>query len=320
VEEYFLRDDLTLSAAASAAGITLASQSHATTLHYRPALLAQATVRFLERKYDLDHLLRRAALVTEIPEKGLLRWESFVTTPIEPEALDAAPVPGSRFGSLPPSLSQSQALKGARADYLDWVYHNTSLKIAANEALRLYAAPDITSAQFAERCRKAAEEAREADVDKTEAAFERKLDALEDKLARAQNRLEAEESEYSARKQEEIAKHAETIFGLFTRRRRTVSASLSKRRMTSQAKMDVEEAQKAIKELEADMAELQQEMEQALEEVEHKWEEVIADVTERSLTPAKKNVVSELFGIIWLPHYVVEDSQGKEQQLPAYKL
>lgn len=318
VDEYFLQDNLTLSEAAAAAGITLSAVAQQSGLQYRPALLAQAAVRFQDRKYNLDHELRQTALVTDAGQKGLMRWEDFAAPTIDPQTVGNAPSPAARFEVLPPSLAKSQDLKSLRADFLEWVYRHAALQLRANQVLHVYAAPDISAGAFADICRQAADIAKEADVDKMEAAFERKRDVLADRLERAQDKLAAEESDYSARKQEELVKHAETIFGLFTKRRRSVSSSMTKRRLTAQAKTDVEEAKEDIEAFEADIATLQSEMEQALKEVEAKWEEVAADMREISLTPTKKNVVAELFGIVWLPYYLVNTGDGSEQRVPAF--
>lgn len=318
VDEYFLPASRTLSEAAASGGISLMEVGTENTICYRPALLAQATIRFAERKYNLDHELRRASLVTALDQRGLTPWEEFGADPIDVQALDDNPHPTAQFDPLPEALIKSQELKKLRSDFLDWAYRSTTLTLQANPSLRVYGTPDMTAEAFAEACRQAAAEAKEADIDKVEATYEKKLDALEDKLDRARSKLAAEESEYSARKQEELAKHAETIFGLFTKRRRSVSSSLTKRRMTAQAKMDVEEAKEEIEALEADIAELEQSMQQALAEVEAKWADVAADVSEISLAPAKKNVMVELFGIAWLPYYVVQGSDGQEHRLPAF--
>ncbi len=319
VEEYFLPAARTLSEAAAAAGVSLLDVGTANSVRYRPALLAQAAIRFAERKYNLDHQLQRASLVTIPEQRGLMPWGEFETSPIDVQSLDRNPASAAQFEPLPEALIKSQDLKKLRTDFLDWVYQNTTLAIRANQSLRVYGAPDMSAEAFAELCRQAAAEAKEADIDKVEATYEKKLDALEKKLDRAQSKLAAEESEYSSRKQEELAKHAETIFGLFTKRRRSVSSSLTKRRMTAQAKMDVEEAKEDVEELEADIIELEQEMQQALAAVEEKWADLAADVSELSLSPMKKNIVAELFGIAWLPYYVVQGSDEREHQIPAYE-
>ncbi|MFQ5436742.1 MAG: ATP-binding protein, partial [Anaerolineae bacterium] len=52
-------------------------------LLYRPALLAQAEIRFLNRKYDLDKLVTRTAVVHEPDRRGMMRWDDFLTDLIE---------------------------------------------------------------------------------------------------------------------------------------------------------------------------------------------------------------------------------------------
>ena len=51
-------------------------------------ILAQASVRFLNRKYNLDIELRQSALVSEPDRRGLVRWEDYASPPIEPASAD----------------------------------------------------------------------------------------------------------------------------------------------------------------------------------------------------------------------------------------
>jgi hypothetical protein len=129
--------------------------------------------------------------------------------------------------------------------------------------------------------------------------------------------LKEDESELSQRKMEEWGTHVETVLGLFGKRKRSVSSSLSKRRMTSGAKADVEESLDAIEDYKRDLADLEKEKAEALEEVEEKWSEIADDITEISVTPYKKDVLVDLFGVAWMPYHVVE-SEGRRMELPGY--
>ena len=48
-----------------------------------------------------------------------------------------------------------------------------------------------------------------------------------------------------------------------------------------------------------------------MEEVEEKWSDIGDDVTEIPVTPYKKDVLVDLFGVAWMPYHVVE-SEGRK--------
>jgi hypothetical protein len=79
VAEYFLPNDMTLSQAAKEAGTALPPDASATLL-YRPVLLAQAAVRFLNRKYNLNQETSVAALIHEPDRRGTVNsWTGYIT-------------------------------------------------------------------------------------------------------------------------------------------------------------------------------------------------------------------------------------------------
>lgn len=71
----------------------------------------------------------------------------------------------------------------------------------------------------------------------------------------------------SDRKMEEMGTHAENVLSLFSRRRRRMTTSLTKRRLTQQAKADVEESIDAIDDLERQIRDLETEFKEKLDEI-----------------------------------------------------
>ena len=306
VAEYFLPHNLTWSKAAALYGRSLPASAQSIGFLYRPVLLAQASVRFLNRKYNLDAAVRCTAVVANPDERGLVRWEEFTASPLDPADLDREPLPQARFTDVTGALSDGRILAALNKDFVDWAYRNTEVVVKANETLKVYAGPDVSDDQFARLCADAAEAGLEADLDKVEAAFEKKIDAVEVKLTREERELREDEAELSQRKQEEMATHAETFLGLFSRRKRSVSSSLTKHRLTAQAEEDVEESKEAIADFKAQIDELTREMTAAIDDVKAKWTAITADTSEIKVTPFKKDVNPELFGVAWLPHHLMQ--------------
>ncbi len=155
--------------------------------------------------------------------------------------------------------------------------------------------------------------AREAELDKIEEAFKKKVKALETKLDTEERELAKDESDLSVRKMDELGTAAQTVMSLFGRRKKSLSTSLTKRRMTSQAKADVEESLETIADLKKLISALEKEMEQAQLEANQRWDEIVAQDSEVTVTPLKKDVLLDLFGIAWMPFYLAGAGEQVEE-------
>ncbi len=318
VDEFFLPTNLSLTEAMRAAGKSLPDAQLDGVL-YRPTLLAAANVRFLDRKYGVDTEIQRAALVNEPDRRGVVRWEDHFFGNFPINKVERTPAPQARFSALDAPLNASKQMTALQRDFIDWIYRSITVTAKANEALKVYAGPDISQAEFIKVCAETAREARDLEIEKLTAQYDRKIKALEDKAAREERELREDEAELSHRKVEEMGTHAENVLGLFGGRKssRRLSSSLTKRRMTEQAKADVEESEDAIAQYEQDIQALENERAGAIEEIKDRWGDVVNDITEVTITPKKTNIFIELFGVAWMPYYLVR-SGGGVFEVPAF--
>jgi len=111
---------------------------------------------------------------------------------------------------------------------------------------------------------------------------------------------------------EEAGTHLENLTGLFGGKRsaRRLSSSLTKRRMTEQAKADVEESVDAIDEFKRQLADLQKRREETVAELNDKWGKVVGNISEVTVAPKKSDVFVTLFGVAWLPYYIIKTNTG----------
>jgi len=318
VAEYFLPTNLSLTEAMRADGKSLPDAKLNGVL-YRPALLAEANVRFLDRKYGVDTEIQRAALVQALDRGGVLRWEDHFFGNFPVNEVERTPSPQSRFSSLDAPLNDARQMTILQRDFVDWIYRSVTVTARANEALKVYAGPDVTQAEFMKACAETAREARDAEIEKRAAQIDRKIKALEDKLAREERELREDEAELSHRKMEEMGTHAENVLGIFGGRKSTrrLSSSLTKRRMTEQAKAEVEESLDAIDQYKKEIQALEQERQVVVDEINDRWGDVVNDISEVTVTSKKTDIYVELFGVAWMPFYLVES--GEEMvELPAF--
>lgn len=287
-------------------------------LFYRPVLLGQADVRLVNARYNVNTVTQHAVLVTDPDPKGNVRWGDYVVSPVDERSLERTPAPGARFEMLDAPLTDARTMKALEAQFVDWVYRNAAIAVRANEKLKVFAGPDVDDAEFERLCAAAADDQMDAELDRVRDRYEAKMKSIQDKLAREERELAQDQAEYNQRKQEEWMKHAETFFGILGKRRRSLSSSLSKRRMTATAKSDIEESEQAIAAFQAQLADLKAEMEAELDEIEAKWAQVAAEASEIKLSPKKTDVRAALFGVAWFPYYLA-DSNGRAVEMPAYE-
>lgn len=318
VDEIFLPNNLTVAQALKEAGREAPSAKRQG-LVYRPALLAQAQVRYLDRKRGIDHEETMTALSVDVDPRGIVRWEEFLAAVVDPASLDRGPAPESRFADLDAPLSDAKVLKALEKDFIDYVYHNAGLALLSNPTLKLIADPGVTTADFRKQCAEAAAEARDAEAEILRDKYEKKIELIERRLAREERELAEDQVEHQSRKMEELATHAENILGVFggSRSRRRVSSSLSKRRMTSKAKAEVEESLEVIEDFKQELTELEGELTEEINELNNRWGEVAAEIEETVITPYKKNIHMDLFGVAWFPYWRLE-LKGEHLEVVGY--
>lgn len=318
IPEYFLPVNYSLTEAFKVAGQPMPADAALAGVLYRPTLLAAAKVRFLDRRYGVDSEVVRDALVATPDKRGAVRWDDFPYNGPALDTMDSQPSPQARFTSLDAPLGDAKLLAALRKDFADWVFRTTSVTAKANAALKVYAGPDVSPADFRTACSDAAREARDAEAAKLTAQLDRQIATLQDKLTREQRELKQDEVELGQRKWEEGGNLAELGAGLLGMgRKKSLTTQLTKRRMTEQAKADVDESVEVIQQYESQLQELQQKREQALQDVNDKWASVVNQIAEISIQPKKSDVYVEYFGVAWQPSYLIR-SGGQVLELAAF--
>jgi len=172
------------------------------------------------------------------------------------------------------------------------------------------AAPEMSEEAFRDQCKAAAEEKKNEEMQAVEARYEKLLDKLEDRLQKETSEFERDKAELGHRRLEEVGKGIENVVGMFVGRRRSISTSLTKRRMTSKARTALESSEKDIKKVEEEMKKMETDLLAELQKVSDRWDGVVDEVVELPVSPFKKDIFTELFGLLWLPYYAFEMTEG----------
>ncbi|MCI0353437.1 MAG: hypothetical protein L0099_00130, partial [Acidobacteria bacterium] len=158
------------------------------------------------------------------------------------------------------------------------------------------------------QCQRAANLKRDQELEKIRARYDKKIDALEAKLAAEARELNQNEQELQARESESRWTGIENLLGVAIGRSpyRMFSTSEQKKRLAQKAKHDVSESQETIAQLEAQITALKEEAQPLFQAVAEKWSATAQDIHELRLTPKRSDILVELFGVGWRPHWQIE--------------
>jgi hypothetical protein len=315
ITEYFMSNNLGVSEAAAAANLPGTSQ--ASGLVYRAALLAQAEVRYTNRQYNLDYGRKTSAIV-EDPGMGLTKWENFAGPEIPSQNLQSSPQPNSQFRLIPGFLSQEKRVADMQKDFVEWLFRTGTIKLKSNQALKVTVGPEVSDADFQKQIAEAINTQKQADLDKVNQKYDTKIQALQRKIDSQEMDVQNAQRKVSNRTMETVATGGAAILGMLTGRKRSLSSSVTKVRMASEAKDQLNEEKQSLEQLKEQLVEMQKNLASELDAVNARWSTSAGQVTEIPLAPTKSNIFMDVFGVVWLPYYAVS-SGGKSIEIPAFK-
>jgi prefoldin subunit 5 len=286
---------------------------------YEPVLLAQAEVRFADRKSGLAETGYYAYQVRDVPRAGSIAWDEHRAPYTDPHTLTMEPGGQAAYGELPPALSDPRRLTALQRDLEDYLYRTAALIVLHNPELDLYGTPGMTRRDFLVQAGTLARQRRDAEVDAVVARYDKIFDKIEDQLQRTARALAAEQQELETLRNEEMWTTGEAMLSLLRGRTTYTLSRMSRaRRFRERAHSDVYEAEQRINELEAELEATQQAMEDELRRVHEKWTQVASTVQEYRITPYKKDIFVSAFGLGWVPYWLLV-SGDSTVLLPAWQ-
>ncbi len=274
---------------------------------YVPAVLGMGRVHFVKNTKAIQvSEARPIALLAQPPESiATVHWEQAESLDLETRDLLARPEPDAYFDKVPETVNEASDLTTLRRELEDHLYRAHSLTLLYNAATGLYSKPGESEREFHLRISQTARELRDEEVDKVESRYESKIKTLEDRLRSAEARLEKREADARLRKQDALITAGETIFSLFSGRRRSISAAARKVTRATTTKTDIREAEETVESLQADIEALKQELKAETDALVAQWEATLDDFEEVPITPRRTDVEVNLFALAWVPHWYI---------------
>ncbi|MBN2047010.1 MAG: DUF87 domain-containing protein [Anaerolineaceae bacterium] len=319
LHEVFLPNELGPSDAVRQARLpNLPGSPEVVSMLYRPAFFMQFATRFSSRSFRIEQQSRLAYLLEEMPN-GLPDWNRYRCQAYEPRELETTPLPNARFDPLPDRLLPDGTVTQAKNTMIDWIYRTVTLPVKSNPTLKYYAGPEVSDEEFLMECQKLAQEQMQVELDKLESKQQANLTRLRNRIQMQAREVDEQQQELDQRKMEELGAHGELLLSLFNKRRKTVSSSLTKRRLTSQAKFQLEQEELELKQMEQELEKINREYDLQVQEVKAKWFHIAEEKVMESVAPYKKDIYNEIFGVAWMPFYGVQTGERVEY-VPAWQI
>jgi hypothetical protein len=289
------------------------------TLVYRPALLAQALVRYASQKAQLNTDRRFACLVPDPSPDFAPHWREHETAAFAPGSISRnAPQAAVLSGDVPVALADAKKLAAWQKDFVSYLYRTADFTLHHNPTLKLVSRPGQSYTEFLAECQRAADAKMHAEVETIRARFDRQLDRLEDRLIASQRDLEEDREQLRAREAEDRWTGIENLVGFMLGRTpyRPMSTASMRSRLVKKTRSEVEQGEEAIQRLQAQIDSLKREAQALFQASQSKWMGIAQNIQELRITPRRGDILVELFGIGWVPYWQIE-VDGVEMEIAA---
>jgi len=281
---------------------------------YQAKLLARARVRFYNDKRDIDEVKEFALCVDAPDDFGRANWkeakvlENWKTTLFpKPDHPDTVTV---NFKDISDSMNSKKEMAAIEKEFSNWLYESQELITYEHEDLELYQKSGESDEAFLSRVQHEAREERDDEIDELQEKYEPKFKRVEERIRKEEQDLEEAKSDVRHRRTSEMIGVAETVFSVLLKgRRRSLSGSASKRRMSRKAKLKVEESKEDLVELNEDLHDLDKDFEAKVEAVKQKWENFTLGITKKEIKPRRTDVKTEDMILVWYPYWMSESGQ-----------
>jgi len=286
-------------------------------LLYRPMLLGQVVARYIDRKSNTQEDQLIAYQIPDLASSGFINWDQYSRLPLDPTLLTSDLPSNGWFGDIPEGLTDNKRLTAVRNEMIDHVYRTAKMTLLYNSTLDLYGEPRQTKRDYSIRLQAKAREERDAEIEKVTGKYDADLEKLDEKLRHEMRDHTADLRSLEDLRREETYTAGEAVFGLMRGRPSYTLSRMSRtRRYKGQAQERAFANEQQINDLEKQIESKQEELRGVLTEINTKWAKIASTIEETKLTPYKKDISVQLYGIGWTPAWSVTVN-GQIVLLPA---
>ena len=284
---------------------------------YRPALLGQTRIHFIDAKNGIDlwdpvTLIRLAG--DSIPADPWLEADEWDEADV-PQLLPEPEFGNATFRELPAELTQKKSYTGWTTAIKNHLYRDRKLVVFTCEELKQTSQPGESENDFRIRLRHAAREERDRLVEKLRRKYATKFGTLDDKIRRAEQKIEKEKQQKSQKTLTTAVNVGTSILGALFGRKAVSSTNIgragsvikSAQTMAGES-TDVRIAEEQYAALLQDREALNATVEGEANEIVHQFDTDVMKFDSLEISPRKTDTAVDRIALLGLPY--VDDGAG----------
>ena len=299
----------------------LPANVHVARVVYRPALIGEARVHFIDAKYSIDlwdpvTLIRLAA--DSVPADPWTESDEWDEADL-PQLLTEPEFPDADYRDLPAEVTQKKSYTSWTTALKNHLYRDRKLSVFTCEELKQTSQPGESESDFRIRLRMSAREERDRLIEKLRRKYATKFSTLDDKIRRAEQKIEKEKAQKSSKTLSTAVNFGTSVLGaLFGRKvgsvtniTRAGSVIKSASGMASEAG-DIRAAEEQYAALLQSREELNTTVEAEVQQIADQLDTDLMKFDSMEISPRKTDTAVDRIALLWLPY---DDSgQGEIQR------
>jgi len=276
-------------------------------LSYRPAILGQARLHYVDKKAAVDSWQSTALLAAV--DGTSARWDEASELPADAGTrLGNAPTEGASFDEPPAAVTNAGAWAEWKKSLAAALYQARPLKLFRCDALDELSTPGESLAEFKARLSHSGREQRDADVEALRKRWAPKLQTLQNAVQRAQKGLVDQQSQASGQTLDTMVTVGTTLLGAFLGRKTLSVTNLNRARTalrsssrTVKERQDVGSAQQQLEAAKKQLADAEAEFQEETEKLETAAAPDALAVVEFTVPPRKSDIAVGNLLLAWTP-------------------
>ena len=288
---------------------------------YRPSLLSQSRVHFIDAKNSIDlwdpvTLIRLAA--DSVPADPWVESDEWDEADL-PQLLTEPEFSDADYRDLPAEVTQKKSYTGWTTALKNHLYRDRKLSVFTCEELKRTSQPGESESDFRIRLRLSAREERDREIEKLRRKYATKFSTLDGKIRRAEQKIEKEKSQKSSKTLSTAVNFGTSVLGaLFGRKMGSVtnitragSVIKSASGMASEAG-DIRAAEEQYAALLHEREELNTTVEAEVQQIADQLDTDLMKFDSMEISLRKTDTAVDRIALLWLPY--ADNGQGEIQR------
>ncbi|MGZ6163923.1 MAG: hypothetical protein ACXWLS_11365 [Myxococcaceae bacterium] len=276
-------------------------------LSYRPAVLGQARLHYVDKKSAVD-AWESVALLAPV-DGAQVQWDEAQEFPGDAGTrLGSAPSEGASFEEAPAAVTNAGAWADWKKSLAAALYQSRPLRLFRCDALDEVSTPGESLAEFKARLTHSGREQRDADVEGLRKRWAPKLQTLQNAVQRAQKTLADQQSQASGQTLDTVVTVGTTLLGAFLGRKAVSVTNLNRARTalrsgsrTVKERQDVGTAEQQLEAARKQLADAEAEFQEETERLQVSAAPDALAVVEFTIPPRKSDIAVGNLLLAWSP-------------------